>query len=67
MENNKEAEASCFADAPWLLAIVLVVEVEELYRDGIGGGDGDWDSGVESSEEDVLGNIKRAHDRKLGG
>lgn len=46
VQHDKGEEGACLADAPRLLVAGLVVLVEQLGRDGIDGGDGQWDSGI---------------------
>lgn len=58
VENDKQAEGRSLADGPGLLAGRGVVLVQQLGRDGVGGGNGDGDLGVQCGREDVIGDGK---------
>lgn len=63
VQHNKGEERASLADAPWLLVAGLVVLVEQLGRDGIDGSDGQWDSGIQSSSVEMVGNVERPQNR----
>lgn len=56
--DHEPLEGKGLADAPGLLARGLVVGIEELGRDGIDGGDGERDLGVEDGLVDVVGDLE---------
>lgn len=62
MQDNKDLEQASLAHAPGLLAARAVEAVEQLDGDGVGGGDGEGDTGVESALKDVLGDVEWSHD-----
>lgn len=63
VQHDKGEERPCLADAPGLLVAGLVVLVEQLGRDGIDGGDGQWDPGIQSSSVDISGNVEWPQNR----
>lgn len=63
VQHDKGEEGACLADAPGLLVAGLVVLVEQLGRDGIDGGDSQWNSGIQSSSVEMGGNVERPQNR----
>lgn len=62
VQDDKGEEGPRLAYPPGLLAVGLVVLVEQLDGDGIERGDGHRDPGVERAGEPIVGNVEGVHD-----